>query len=135
MNITREADYAIRVILHLTNAEEGEKVSASTIAEAQNIPSQFLLKILRKLRQQDLIKSFMGVKGGYILNKNPEDISLRNVIEAIDGPIYLNRCLQNPTECNLFPINCAVHKELQLIQNRLVEDLDSVNFNNIGKEK
>lgn len=133
MNITREADYAIRVILHLSNAEENERISASTIAEAQSIPSQFLLKILRKLRQKDLIKSFMGVKGGYVLNKKAKDITLRDVIEAIDGPIYLNRCLQNPAECNQFPINCQVHKELQIIQNRLTKDLDNINFENIGK--
>lgn len=131
MNITKEADYAIRVILHLSEAPVGEKISASTIAEAQNIPSQFLLKILRKLRQHELIESFMGVKGGYILKKSPEDISLRNVIEAIDGPIYLNRCLKDPTECNQFPHKCAVHRKLQGIQNRLLTDLDSVNFANI----
>lgn len=133
MNITREADYAIRVILHLSAADDGEKISASTIAEEQTIPSQFLLKILRKLRQQGLIKSFMGVKGGYMLNKEPKDITLRNVIEAIDGPIYLNRCLLNPSQCNRYPINCDVHKELQIIQDRLTSDLDSVNFANIGE--
>ncbi len=133
MNITREADYAIRVILTLANAEKDEKISASTIAESQTIPSQFLLKILRKLRKQGLVKSFMGVQGGYMLNRDAEDINLKDVIEAIDGPIYLNRCLLNPNQCNRYPINCAVHHELQIIQDKLIEELQNVNFDYLVK--
>ena len=74
----------------------------------------------------------MGVKGGYVLNKSPEEISFKDVIEAIDGPIYLNRCLLNPEDCNRYPINCEVHKELRKIQGRLLEDLDSVNFKDLA---
>lgn len=134
MNITREADYAIRVIANLSLTEEGERVSASTLAEEETIPQQFLLKILRKLRKQGLIKSYMGVKGGYILNKKPGDITFKDVIEAIDGPIYINACLYDRTECNRYPINCIVHKKLKVVQQGLVEDLESINFKNLFEE-
>lgn len=131
MNITREADYAIRVIANLSLTEEGERVSASTLAEEETIPQQFLLKILRKLRKKGLIKSYMGVKGGYVLNSKPEDITFKNVIEAIDGPIYINACLFDRTECNRYPINCIVHKRLKVVQRNLVENLEAINFKNL----
>ncbi len=131
MNITREADYAIRVIANLSLAEEGERVSASTIAEEETIPQQFLLKILRKLRKKGLIKSFMGVNGGYLLNTKPENITFRDVIEAIDGPIYINACLYDRTECNRYPINCIVHKRLKTVQLNLVQNLEAINFKNL----
>lgn len=134
MNITREADYAIRVISNLALAEKDERVSASTLSEQETIPQQFLLKILRKLRQKGLIKSFMGVNGGYILNAEPEDITFRDVIEAIDGPIYINACLHDRRECNRYPINCIVHKRLRTVQEQLVENLESINFKNLFEE-
>lgn len=132
MNITKEADYAIRVIFHLSNANEEDIISASTISESEKIPSQFLLKILRKLRKADLIKSFMGVNGGYQLNKTPSEISLRDVIESIDGPIYLNRCLYNPEECNKkFTSFCPVHSQLGVIERNMLNELSSATFQKI----
>ncbi len=131
MNITKEADYAIRVIYLLSRTPDEEKVSANTISKTENIPSQFLLKILRKLRKGGLIKSYMGVKGGYVLNKTPEEISFKDVIEIIDGPIYLNRCLLDRKECNKYPNHCSVHIQLGKIQKNLIKQLDSVNFKNI----
>ncbi len=134
MNITREADYAIRVIANLAQAEEGEKISANTLAQEETIPKQFLLKILRKLRQANLIKSFMGVNGGYILNLPAEEISFRDVIEAIDGPIFINTCLEDRKNCNRYPINCIVHKRLRVVQEQLVAALDDINFKNLFEQ-
>lgn len=132
MNITREADYALRVIALLSRVDPKKITSASTISDQENIPSQFLLKILKKLRKASLIKSHMGVNGGYQLNKDPHEISLKNVIETIDGPIYLNPCLYNPEECNKnFTSACPLHHHLGIIENNLLEELDSVSFEKI----
>ncbi len=132
MNITKEADYAVRVIYHLSLADKDEIISASTISESQKIPSQFLLKILRKLRKADLIKSFMGVNGGYQLNRNPSEINLKDVIESIDGPIYLNRCLYNPEECNKRATEfCPMHSYLSEVENNLLNDLQDITFDKI----
>lgn len=134
MNITRETDYALRVVYLLSRTQEGEKVSASQISKRERIPSQFLLKILRKLRQGGIIKSFMGVKGGYTLSRPAEEISLKDVIEVINGPIYLNNCLMDRKECNKYPRFCPVHVRLQSIQNNLLKDLESINFKNLDED-
>lgn len=132
MRITQEADYALRAIYYLCTLEPGGRVSANIIAKEQNIPVRFLLKLLQKLRDAGLVESFMGVNGGYALKKNPKDITLLEVIEAVDGPIYINRCLYNPEECNNIGLdNCSIHKALFYVQENLKEDLESINFQNI----
>lgn len=134
MNITRETDYALRVISNLSLAEKDERVSASTISEEETIPQQFLLKILRKLRQNGLIKSFIGVHGGYVLNDKPENITFKDVIEAIDGPIYVNACLFDRKNCNRYPINCIIQKRLRVVQEELISNLESINFKNLFED-
>ncbi|GAA0123097.1 MAG: Rrf2 family transcriptional regulator [Clostridium argentinense] len=135
MGLTQETDYALRVILYLSKLEKGTIVSANTISEKENIPLRFLLKLLRKLREAKIVESYMGINGGYALNKDPEEISLKDVIEAIEGPIYLNRCLYEPKKCNFKgPSNCAIHGALFSVQKKLVEDLSRINFKEIMKE-
>lgn len=133
MNITREADYALRVISLLSEVKEDTIISASKISDSEKIPSQFLLKILRKLRKASLVKSYMGVNGGYKLNKPSKDISLKDVIESIDGPIYINRCLYNPEDCNRnFSSECRLHYHLGLVEDKLLKDLDDITFDIIS---
>ncbi|MCT8977234.1 Rrf2 family transcriptional regulator [Clostridium sp. CX1] len=136
MKITQEADYAFRVVFYLSKLGYGEKIEAKVISEEENIPLRFLLKLLRKLTQANIIKSYRGVNGGYSLNQMPEDISLKDVIEAIDGPIYINRCLYNPEECNLNRTSrCQIHNALAKVQNKLVNELDGITFKDILEKK
>ncbi|WFD10751.1 RrF2 family transcriptional regulator [Tepidibacter hydrothermalis] len=136
MKITQEADYALRIILFLCQISSGERVEARVISESENITLRFSLKILRKLTKKDLVKSFRGVKGGYMLNKDPKDITLREVVEAIDGPIYVNRCLHDEEYCNMKRTNtCKIHKALAKIQKTLREELEKVTFKELLKEK
>ncbi len=135
MKITQEADYALRIILFLCNISSGERVEARVISENENITLRFSLKILRKLAKQGLVKSFRGIKGGYMLNKDPKDITLREVVEAIDGPIYINRCLGDEEYCNMKRTNtCKIHKALVNIQKILLEELEKVTFEDLLKE-
>ena len=83
MKITRESDYAIRIILMLSSLAEGDVVGAAKISETQCIPKQFTLKILRELVGAGYVKSFKGVCGGYAMNVLPKDVSLKDVISAI----------------------------------------------------
>lgn len=132
MRITQEADYALRAVYYLCTMEPGARVSANIIAEEQNIPVRFLLKLLQKLRNAGLVESFMGVNGGYALNRKPQDITLLDVVEAVDGPIYINRCLYDPEECNNIGVkNCSIHKALYHVQENLKRDLKSINFQTI----
>lgn len=132
MGITQECDYALRVVLFLTEKPANEKIEARIISENLNIPLRFLLKLLRKLSMAGILNSFRGVGGGYTLAKNPEDITMKAVIEVIDGPIYVNRCLYDITYCNMNRGDtCNIHHVLNDIQARLEADLTKVNFKNI----
>ena len=97
MRITQEADYAVHIIYYL--AVVGEKSDAKTIAENVGISTRFALKILGKLSQFDFISSFKGAGGGYVLAHDPQDITLLQVVTAIDGPIAINKCLTSEETC------------------------------------
>jgi len=90
MQITRQADYAVRAVLFLTNLDENERVATSTIAEKQHIPPSFLAKIISQLSIAGLLHTSRGARGGVTLAREARDISLLDVVEAIDGPIQLN---------------------------------------------
>lgn len=132
MKITQEADYALRVVLFLSKNEYGKKIDAATIAEHEVLPLRFLLKLLRKLIKKDIIKSYRGVKGGYALNKLPKDITLKDVIEAIDGDITINKCMVDPKYCNAERQGkCEIHCALGRIQSSLIKNLESISFEDL----
>jgi Rrf2 family protein len=128
MKITQESDYALRIVQYLANQEES-RVGASIIAKDQDVPLRFALKILRKLNAAGITKAYRGVSGGYALTKEPGDISYKEVIEAIEGDIYLNRCLANKTNCTRDAADkCSIHKKLLGIQKFLDEELGKARF-------
>lgn len=132
MKITQEADYGLRVVLYLSKLEYGAKIDAATISEHEGLPLRFLLKLLRKLIAPGIIRSYRGVNGGYSLNKLPEEITLRDVIEAIDGPICVNRCIYDPAYCNARKGNkCEIHRALGGVQKSLVLQLSNINFKDL----
>ncbi|MDT8717186.1 Rrf2 family transcriptional regulator [Clostridium sp. 19966] len=132
MKITQEADYALRVVLYLSKLGYDNKMDAATIAEHEGLPLRFLLKLLRKLITADIIKSYRGVNGGYALNKLPEDITFKDVIQAIDGPICVNRCIYDPSYCNVHRSNkCEIHNALSQVQIDLLAQLGKINFKNL----
>ena len=99
MRITLESDYALRIISAL--AKHDGIVDAKTLSEETSVTLQFTLKILHKLVKCELVKSYKGIRGGYSLKLPPEEITLKNVIEHIDGPIAMIRCLENSETCSL----------------------------------
>lgn len=99
MRITLESDYALRILSAL--ATHNEVVDAKKLAEETSVTLQFTLKILHKLVMCNLVKSYKGIKGGYSLNVPPENITLKQVIEHIDGPIAIVRCLESEEACSL----------------------------------
>ena len=109
MRITLESDYALRIVTAL--AEDNSLIDAKTISEKTLVTQKFALKILRKLVRGNLVCSYKGVKGGYKLKAAPEDITLKEVIELIDGPIVIARCLEGSEACSLNPdkSTCVFH--------------------------
>jgi Rrf2 family protein len=127
MQITRQADYALRAMLYLAQLEPGKRAATSEIARIQHIPASFLAKIISQLSIAGLIQTSRGARGGVSMARTPDKISLLEVVEAIDGPIALNECTGSVTtcslgdECPLRPLWCETQLEL-------VNKLKATNF-------
>jgi Rrf2 family protein len=106
MQITRQTDYAIRCVLYLSEFPDNV-IMVDEIAKAKAIPKSFLSKILQKLAKLNIVKSYRGVNGGFQIARRPKDISLLDVIEAIE-PIAMNKCAVNQRMCS-FSDTCSVH--------------------------
>mgnify|MGYP004495540941 CR=1 FL=1 len=124
MHITLEADYAVRIVEFLASCKE--KKDASSIAENTSVPLRFALKILRKLVSNDIVSSFKGAKGGYILKRPPNEITLRQVIESVEGPYCISRCVDKDYPCG--HTSCKFNKVYNEISLMVRQKLDEVNF-------
>ncbi len=126
MQITRQADYAVRAVLHLARSGD-QRTATSTIAEEQKIPPSFLAKIISQLSIAGLLHTSRGARGGVTLAREAKDITLLEVIEAIDGPIQLNECVGNNGSCS-FEGDCPLRPVWCDAQDELVQRLRSTNF-------
>ena len=99
MRITLESDYALRIVTEL--ASRDTQVDAKTLAERTQVTPKFALKILHKLVNGGIVDSYKGKLGGYKLRLSPDDITLKMVIELIDGPIALTKCIGDEQTCSL----------------------------------
>lgn len=127
MQITRQADYAVRAITYLAQLEPGLRVSTAEVAREQHIPLTFLAKIISQLANSGLIHATRGARGGITLARPPAEVSLLEVVEAIDGPIALNVCVLDATTC---PVSdgCAVREVWCDAQAELVNRLRHTTF-------
>ncbi len=98
MHMTLEADYAVRIVGCL--AKEKKRLEAKNISDMTCVTLRFSLKILRKLVVAGIVRSYKGVQGGYEIAKEPSEISLKDVIEAVEGKYVLSKCLSDDYECN-----------------------------------
>ena len=123
MRITQEADYAIRMCLILDSL--GEKTGAATLADLACITPKIALKVLRKLNTGGLVKSYKGVQGGYELVKPGDELKVLEIIELIDGPVKISKCLECDHECSKNPckLECKMHIAFEAINESLVENL------------
>ncbi|MBI1794583.1 MAG: Rrf2 family transcriptional regulator [Chloroflexi bacterium] len=127
MQITRQADYAVRAVLHLARLGNTERAATSLIAEKQHIPPSFLAKIISQLSIAGLLHTSRGARGGVTLGRDPKDISVLEVVEAIDGPIRLNECVGEDGLC-LFESDCPLRPIWCDAQEQLVAKLRGTNF-------
>jgi len=127
MQITRQADYAIRAVRYLSRQGENERSATSTVAKEMNIPPSFLAKIISQLSIAGLLHTSRGARGGVTLARDPKEISLLDVVEAIDGPILLNECVGDPGNCE-FSGDCAMHPIWIEAQENLIKRLRETTF-------
>ena len=126
MRVTQEADYAIRMCLILDSI--GEKTGAATLADVACITPKIALKVLRKLNAGGLVRSYKGVQGGYELTKPGDEIRVLDIIELIDGPVKISKCLECEHECSRNPckLECKMHVAFDAINEKLIENLGSI---------
>ena len=134
MQITRQADYAVRAVLFLSQIEPDERASTSQIAEDQRIPPSFLAKIVSQLSVAGLLQTSRGARGGVSLARSPEEISILDVVEAIDGPILLNECVADGGVC-VFGDTCDIRPVWCDAQLELVTRLQATTFDNFNGQK
>ena len=127
MQITRQADYAVRAVLHLAQIKNGDRAATSTVAKEQHIPPSFLAKIISQLSIAGLLHTSRGARGGVTLARDPKEITLLEVIEAIDGPIQLNECVGESGACT-FDSDCPIKSVWCEAQDELVARLRKTDF-------
>tara|TARA_B100001123_G_scaffold450287_1_gene619853 strand:+ start:5345 stop:5755 length:411 start_codon:yes stop_codon:yes gene_type:complete len=136
MQVSKTLDYAVRSLVHIAQDEK----SVSTIegiSAKQHIPQSYLAKIMRKLVQRGLLRSSTGPDGGYSLKKQANEISLKDVYEAIEGDMQLVDCMDKGQLCELFD-SCnqrSVWDHLQVntlnfLENISLQDVTERKFNN-----
>ena len=127
MQITRQADYAVRAVSYLVRLGADRRAATSVIAHEQQIPPSFLAKIVSQLSVAGLLNTSRGARGGVSLARPPEDITLLDVVEAIDGPIMLNECIGEGGTC-VFSEECLIRPIWYDAQVELVDKLNSTTF-------
>jgi len=127
MQITRQADYAVRAVYYLAQLGPGRQAATAQIAREQKIPLTFLAKIVSQLSAAGVVRATRGARGGVRLARAADDLSLLDIVEAIDGPITLNECVRDPSACPLGD-NCAVHAVWCEAQADLVRRLAQTRF-------
>jgi Rrf2 family protein len=127
MQITRQADYAVRAMLYLAQHGQATRLATAEIGRAQKIPVTFLAKIMAQLSAAGLVRSTRGAHGGIALGRPAGQISLLDIVEAIDGPMLLNECVGDPTAC-VMGETCPVHDVWCEAQAELVDRLGRTTF-------
>ncbi len=131
IRITAKAEYALRVVLHLSNSyNKNKRLHLDEISKEQKIPREFLVQIMSLLINSKIVISRKGVGGGYLLGKMPKDISIMDVIVAVDGPVNEFKCGVPNTNC-LMDDNCSFRPIWDNITREIAEKLESINFSSI----
>jgi Rrf2 family protein len=129
--ITREADYAIRAILHLASRYGKSPISTTELGEETDVPYRFLRKISRKLIDAKLIDSQRGKFGGIYLCVKPETISIYDILQIFDSKsLFFNSCLLKDPDCKRIKM-CPVHQKLKHVQLDIDKKLKSLKFSDL----
>ncbi len=132
LSISRETDYACRVILHLTLLPTDARVTAQEIAKKRIIPRALVRRVITRLGKAKLIKTSRGNRGGLRLARPAAQISLLDVVQAMEGVIALNACLLTEYKCPLMK-NCPVHQAWVQIQEQFILQLKRVTFDGLAQ--
>ena len=127
LKLSKLADYAV-VIITALDSHEDELVSASILAQETRLPEPTVAKVLKLLSASNIVTSIRGVKGGYKLSAGIDQISIKDVITALDGPIALTACVEDSGEGCEFAPTCAMHGRWNRVNKAIKEALEAVSI-------
>jgi len=134
MELTRKGEYAIRSVLYLARQPQGRPVLLGEIATGAQVPATFLAKILQGFAKLGLVRSARGAGGGFSLARPAMAITLREVVEAVEGPIVPNRCLSRGAPCATGG-DCRVHRVWGEVQRQVLQVLDGVTIAELAEQE
>ncbi len=137
MKISRKADYALRAVVFLSRQPEDKRSSINEIAESEEIPRDFLAKILKDLTRAQILRSYQGVRGGYRLAKEPSKINMLEVIEAMDGPIGVSQAMRDKTDyAGMYPFwNQLQNDVMKSLANKSIDSFIAARKRTRGKSR
>ncbi|MFQ5824721.1 MAG: RrF2 family transcriptional regulator [bacterium] len=134
LRLTKKSEYSIIALKHMFNKPTGLVTSAKEIAITYNIPSEIMAKILQRLAQKGIVQSCQGAKGGYILAKAGNRISLAEIVETIEGPFGIVGCMTD-SDCNCMQLdNCNISDPFRVIQQQFKIFLSGISLADINNE-
>ena len=132
--IRRNTDYALRLALLLAQrCKDGQVLSARVLAREASVPGPVTSKLLQKLQSSGIAASKMGSGGGFYLARPPEKISLLQIIEAVQGPINVNRCLLGDYKCPLKG-RCPLNPKLKKVQTEIESVMSGLLLSELARE-
>lgn len=135
LKINRQTDYAVRVVLALARRGEGVRRSSREIQQEMLIPPALMARIVAKLARAGLVNTFAGRDGGLMLPGHPSQITLKDIVEAFEGPILLSECLQGKGEKDCpFQSNCPVRPKWGRVQGAMLREMASITFEDLVLE-
>ena len=129
--ISMRAEYAVRAVLYLSSRKPGEISLVSEISEAQEIPKTYLAKIMQDLVKSGIARSMRGAGGGFEIDRDPALITVREIVEIIEGPVFLNLCVKGECSREVFCPTTYVWKHAQ---EKFIEALESMNMAELVRE-
>jgi len=134
MQLSRKADYGIRLLMELSMLPKGGRTSTEEIATKQNIPTTFLSKIARQLSQAGLVRAYPGLGGGLELGRDPSNLTVLEAVQVLEGPVAMARCTLHPEECARSS-HCPMHKVWKGVEKSIVAHLGKVTFAQLAQEE
>jgi len=134
MRLTKAVEYGIRALLYLVQQPPDKACLISEISRAQGIPEKFLAKIMQSLAREGIVKSYRGVKGGFSLARAPEDVTLKDAVECLDGPLVLFECLSATNQCKRSRA-CNVRTVWMEAQEKLLETFEKATLKTLSEKR
>lgn len=131
LTLSKKVEYALIAVLHMARKPGADLATAKEMADQYSIPGELLGKVLQSLARAKLIISTQGSRGGYQLQRPVERITLGEVIEAVEGPVMLTRCQEDPAHCGQFHA-CTIKEPIQQVHDQLVRYIHGISLGAFG---